>query len=95
MVNAKALVKRLLKSSKYEYYAIYNDSYAQQVAICAHKEIRDIEFYSLDVSEENIADELLFTMSKIKSGGFVLVDLSFPGDMTTYGMRFDDPVKPD
>lgn len=81
---------RLLKSGNYEHQVLSTDEYTQQVAICAHKEIRDIEFYSLDVSEAYMADQLLFTMTKVKAGSFILMDISFPGDMTTYGLRFTD-----
>ena len=37
-----------------------------------------------------MADGLLFTMANVKAGSFILLDISFPGDMTTYGLRFTD-----
>lgn len=89
-VTATYVDERLLKSGVYGHQVVSADEYVQQVAICAHQEIRDIEFYAIDVRESNVAEKLLFTMEKLKSGGFVLVDLSFPGDMTIYGMRFAD-----
>ena len=82
--------KRLLSGGNYAHQVLSADEYTQQVAICAHKEIRDVAFYSLDVSEDYVADGLLFTMTKVKAGSFILLDISFPGDMTTYGLRFTD-----
>ena len=90
MVTAAQVDEKLLKNGKYQHRVVSTDEYTQQVAICAHKEIRDMEFYAMDISESNVAVELLFTLEKLESGRFALLDISFPGDMTTYGMRFAD-----
>ena len=90
IVSATVADNRLLKTGNYERYVVDSDEYTQQVAICAHQEIRNVEFYSMDVTEDYEADQLLFSAAKVKSGHFLLVEISFPGDMTTFGVRFTD-----
>lgn len=79
----------LMENREFERFTVDNGEFSQKVAICAHKDIQNIEFYSVDPVEGK-PEQILFTLPACKAGSFFVVDLAFPGDMTAYSIRFTD-----
>lgn len=81
---------RLMEDREFETFVVDNGEFSVKVAICAHQNMENIRFYSMELAEEEKEDQLLFTLEGCGAGSFFVIDLAFPGDMTAYCIRFAD-----
>lgn len=84
--------RTLLASGNYHYCKADDSEYAVSIAFRAQKSLWDVAFTSLDYTEEGFqVRDLLYQVAQLDPNKPLVADVSFPGDLTTYGIRFTDP----
>lgn len=89
VITASYADLRLMQDREFEQFTVDAGEFSLKAAICAHKDIQNIEFYAMGLVEGE-EDQLLFTLSECKAGAFFVIDIAFPGDMTAYRICFTD-----
>lgn len=90
IITADYASKKLLSSENYHFYHGDDSEYAVQVAFCAHKPLTDVSISSLDCSYgyEELVE--LYHLDHWDPEVSLVAQLSFPGDMSMYSIRFTD-----
>ena len=81
---------RLLGSGNFHRYVGCTDEYAVHVAFRANETLTDVQLYSMEIHETLELGEELFSLARLEPGKPLVADLDFPGDMSTYAIRFTD-----
>lgn len=79
----------LLNSGNYYYLDAGKDEYVVNAAIYTNKTLKDLTLYDVFVSEHDTWVEI-FKLEELDSQKPLVASLSFPGDMSAYGISFTD-----
>lgn len=83
--------KKLLSSGNFEHFVGDTSEYAVQIVFLAHRALYDVAFFRMELNEAGLQEaELLYHIPEMSSESPFVADVSFPSDMTTYGIRFND-----
>lgn len=90
LIGANHADKNLLRFEKYHYYS--NDQeYRIPIAFYAYGQLRDVTLFRFEFGPDGyFAGEAFFTLPEMTDQKPLVAELDFPGDMTTYGIRFID-----
>jgi len=80
----------LLQSGNFHYCIADRSEYTVQLAFRAYASLTDVSFFSIDCSIGYAEGPELFYIDRWDSSTPFVADVSFPGDMTMYGIRFTD-----
>ena len=80
----------LLESGTYHSFAPGEDEYALQVAFRTRETLRDVTLCAMVLNETMEPADVLFSLEKLTAEKPLVAALSFPGDMSCYGIRFTD-----
>ncbi len=90
-ISANYADQTLLDSGNYHHCKADSSEYAVSIAFRAQEPLRDVAFTALDYTEAGFqVRELLYQMDRLDPEKPLVVEVSFPGDLTTYGIRFTD-----
>ena len=90
LISANYADENLLLHGDYHAY-ITGEEYSAYVAFRAYGRLRDVELFGYELREEGmVPGAVLFTLPELTAEVPLVAELSFPGDMTTYGIRFTD-----
>ena len=81
---------RLLSSGNYHYYVGQPSEFSVTVAFRTNEILTDVTFFSMDLSEFLQKDQDLFVIDELTPEKPFVAEIAFPGDFTTYGIRFTD-----
>lgn len=80
----------LLESGTYHSFAPGEDEYALQVAFRTRETLRDVTLCAMVLNETMEPADVLFSLQELTAEKPLVAALSFPGDMSCYGIRFTD-----
>lgn len=89
-ISANFADDKLLKSGNYHHCVADTSEQAVQIAFRANETLEDVTFYSMLFVEEFEKLEDLYQINKLTSEKPFVADVSFPGDMSMYGITFTD-----
>ena len=91
LISANYADENLLLHGAYHYYSGNGQEYSIPIAFRAYGTLRDVVLFSFVFSGEGYtAGEDLFNLSEMSEEMPLVAELAFPGDMSTYGIRFTD-----
>lgn len=90
LLTANYADSALLNSGNYYHCILDTSEYMVQIAFRASATLNNVTFYSMSYANELEIDAALYSLAQLTSGKPLVVDVAFPGDMTTYGIRFTD-----
>jgi len=87
--------KELLEGENYLEYSGNLTGYVTKVAVTASKQLENVRFSSLSFSdsfsgERYTTREVLYQLERLPAGTPLVLNMTFHGDTTTYGLRFTD-----
>lgn len=80
----------LLKSGNFIHFDASVSDYPVQVVFRANESLTDVVLYSMELHETMELSKEIYSLSKFGPEKPLVVDLDFPGDMTTYAIRYTD-----
>lgn len=80
----------LLASGCYVHYVGDTSEYAVKIVFRPGKTLRNVTFHTVDVANSGTIDQNLFYTYEITPSIPLVVEVAFPGDMTTYAICFED-----
>ena len=81
---------QLLQSGNFIHFDASFTDYPVQVVFRANEPLTNVVLFSMQLQETmELADEI-YSLSRLDPGKPLVVDLDFPGDMTTYAIRYTD-----
>ena len=90
-ISANYADRTLLGSGNYHHCKADSSEYAVSIAFRAQEPLRDIAFTALDYTEAGFqVRELLYQTDRLDPEKPLVAEVSFPGDLTTYGIQFTD-----
>lgn len=94
-VTACYATKELLENGDYLEYSGELTGYVTSVAITADKPLENVRFTSLSYSDSfsgirYATREVLYQLERLPADTVLILNMTFHGDMTTYGLRFTD-----
>ena len=94
-VTASYADKELLEGGNYLEYSGDLTGYVTKVAVTADKRLENVRFSSLSFSdtfsgERYTTREVLYQLERLPAGTPLVLNMTFHGDTTTYGLRFTD-----
>ena len=92
LLDADYADEELLSNSAYPHYR-NEDEYAVAVVFHAYGKLHDVTILAMEFHEEGyLPGAELFTVPELTAELPLVAELSFPGDMSTYGIRFVDQL---
>ncbi len=91
LLTAECLPKHVLPDEPYHEHTVSADRYAQRLLFQAYGTLTDIRFSSLSYDDGNmvpVGSE--YTLAELTPEKPLFIAVSFPGDMTTYGISYTD-----
>ena len=83
----------LLKQNNY-IYCDNDDAYAVSVAVRAYDVLKDVELFAIALTDEGEQPgDTIISLPELMEDTPLVAELSFPGDMSTYGIRFVDTTE--
>ena len=90
LISANYADENLVLHGAYHHYAS-NQEYSIPIAFRAYGTLRDVALFRMEFSPEGyFPGAELFTLEEMTEEMPLVAELAFPGDMTTYGIRFVD-----
>lgn len=90
-ISANYADRTLLDSGNYHHCKGDSSQYAVSIAFRAQEPLRDVAFTALDYTEAGFqVRELLYQTDRLDPEKPLVAEVSFPGDLTTYGIQFTD-----
>ena len=89
-ISANFADDKLLKSGKYHHCIADDSEQTVQIAFRANETLKNVSFYSMLFVEEFEKLEDLYQLEKMTPDKPLVADVSFPGDMSMYGISFED-----
>ncbi len=90
-ISANYADDALLSSGNYHYFAEDASEFAVAVAFRANETLTDVALYELYWNDEGlIAGPCLYSLGQLDPGKPLVVDMDFPGDLSSYEIRFAD-----
>ena len=81
----------LLSSRKYHWAELSDSEYINTVAFRAYEKLENVTLYPVHWNgEKYIGDETLYFLTEMTPDMPLVVQISFPGDMSAYGISFKD-----
>ena len=81
----------LLGSGNYHYFAEDSSEYAVAVAFRANETLTDVALYELYWNDEGlVVGPCLYSIGRLDPEKPLVVDMDFPGDLSSYEIRFAD-----
>ena len=91
LISANYADEYLLLHGAYHYCPHDQSEYAISIAFHAYGNLRDVALFAYDFSDAGLVPGAdFFTLAEWTPDMPLVAELSFPGDMTTYGIRFID-----
>ena len=91
LISANYADENLILHGAYHHYVGDDSEYAIHVAFRAYGTLQNVVLFAYEFGEEYyVPGEELFTLSEMTEDMPLVAKLSFPGDMSMYGIRFDD-----
>ena len=90
LISANYADENLLLHGAYHHYPS-DDEYSTAIAFRAYGTLRDVALFAFELTDEGLCPGPdLFTLPEMTDEMPLVAELSFPGDMSTYGIRFVD-----
>ena len=90
LLSANFAEEDLIHSGAYHYFSD-GQEYRVPIAFRAYGTLRDVTIYTMEFDAEGpFPGEDLYSLPQMTEELPLVAELSFPGDMTTYGIRFTD-----
>lgn len=91
LISANYADENLILHGDYHYCPGDNSEYRIPIAIRAYGSLRNVELCAFEFVEDGMAiGEAFFTLSDMDEEMPLVAELAFPGDMSTYAIRFVD-----
>ena len=91
LISANYADDNLLLHGDYHYFPGDNSEYRIPIAIRAYGKLRNVELCAYDFAGDDfVMGEAFFTLTEMDEEMPLVAELSFPGDMSMYGIRFVD-----
>lgn len=91
LISANYADENLLLHGSYHYCPCEETEYFISVAFRAYETLRDVALFTYSFTEAGLVPgDDFFTLAEWTPDMPLVAELSFPGDMTTYGIRFVD-----
>ena len=74
----------------YQEVILDDSEYMVRLAFIANKNLKDLRFTSIYLSDDGIVDDTLHTFKELKEGQMFVAGVVFTGDFTTFGLEFVD-----
>lgn len=93
LLSANYADESLLQQGNFHHYSDEQD-YRVAIAFQAYEKLHDVTLYALELSDEGyVPGSDLFTLDELTEEQPLVAELSFPGDMSRYGIRFVDEAE--
>lgn len=89
-ISANFAEDRLLSTGNYHHYIGDTSEYAVKITFYAYETLKNATFLSMDLAETMEKGEDLHFIPELTPEMPFVVEVAFPGDMTTYGISFTD-----
>ena len=90
LISANYADEYLLLHGAYHHYSS-DEEYRIPVAVHAYGKLRNVALFAFSFSDDGLCPgPELFTLPEMTAEMPLVAELAFPGDMSTYGLRFDD-----
>ena len=89
-VSANFAEERLLASGNYHSYVPAEAEYALRIAFRTRETLRNVTLCSMVLNETMEPADVLFSLEELTAEKPLVAELTFPGDMSCYGLRFTD-----
>lgn len=91
LISANYADEYLLLHGAYHYFSCEETEYFVAIAFRAYANLRDVEIFVYEWRDDGFfPGGTVFTLSEWTPDMPLVAELSFPGDLTTYGIRFVD-----
>lgn len=80
----------LLESGDFHHCIADPSDFAVQVAFRAHEPLTDVTLFAMEFTETMELAEELYSLPNLDPGRPLVANLGFPGDITSYAIRFSD-----
>lgn len=91
LISAGYADEYLLLHSACHYFPCGETEYFSSIAFRAYGTLRDVEIFAYELTNDGFyPGEVLYTLDLWTMDMALVAELTFPGDMTTYGIRFTD-----
>lgn len=80
---------KMLKNATETHIAEESD-YTEMLIFTANETLTDVRFTSVDYTSENFDEEVIHSVPQLEKGETYALGVVFAGDMTTYGVIFND-----
>lgn len=91
LISANFADENLLLHGAYHYYPGDALEYKIPIAIRAYSYLRNVELCVYDIVEDGLVmGQAFFTLAEMTPDMPLVAELAFPGDLSTYGIRFVD-----
>lgn len=89
-ISANYADRPLLESGNYHYTALDGAEYGFSVAFRAYESLREVRIYVANLAMGNPWEQEVYSQQELTPDMPLVVDLSFPGDMSAYTITFMD-----
>lgn len=90
LISANFADENLIRNGSYHHYST-NQEYSIPITFYAYGTIQDVTLFDMEFRDEGFVPRTdLFTVAEITRDKPLVAELDFPGDMSTYGIRFLD-----
>ena len=91
LISANYADEYLLLHSACHYFPCGETEYFSSIAFRAYGTLRDVEIFAYELTNDGFhPGEVLYTLDQWTEDVALVAELTFPGDMSTYGIRFVD-----
>lgn len=90
VISLSSMAELLASGDDYIYCPIASDQYAQKIFLQATAPLTDVEIFPLLFVETLEEQPPVYTVNQWQAGGYLLLEASFPGDFSAYGIRVTD-----
>lgn len=90
VISMSSMAELIASGDDYIYCPIAFDQYARKIYLKANVPLTNVEIFPLNVFEEQIEQPTVYTVASWGAGEFLLLEASFPGDFSAYGIRVTD-----
>lgn len=90
VIEILPVTDEILNKGEYLRYAFTSDPYTQKILLKANVNLVKVELLTFELTDRLMEQTPSHTMDSWKGGEMLLIEASFPGDMSTYGVRVTD-----
>ena len=90
LISANFADENFIRNGSYHHYSA-NEEYSVAITFYAYGSLRDVALFDMEFLDEGFVPRTdLFTVPEMTKDKPLVAELVFPGDMSTYGIRFVD-----